>query len=287
MKSQIKIFLLIGLLGVISLPGQAQRPHRKKNKEVKEYIKNNILPVAVQYRNSFESELSSNERSTIDALRARKEALRANRKANRRDIQGVEGVRSVPTDEERKEMKAAHKEGRLIKTAAYEIVDNHEDFFERMESELANEMKKWRSDIKGLIEKNRENSFKEERRESRKGRHGMRRPHRVGRLLTPVAFVMMDPENPLFGHENQLETQIFPNPAADSQTVSIDMKQAGKVTIELVDPTGKAQGILFSGNLEAGSQEVKVDLSGLDQQQYLYKISTPSGTEVKRVLLKN
>jgi len=105
-------------------------------------------------------------------------------------------------------------------------------------------------------------------------------------MLTPVAFVLLDPNNPIMDEEAE-EINIFPNPAGSSQTISIDLLKAGNVKVELIDADGKSYDVLCQGNLSEGLNYIDIDLTGLQGQQYFYKITTPSGSETKRVLLKN
>lgn len=288
MNKQIKLLGVIGLFligGISTAVGQG-RPHHPKNPEAKAYIESNIIPVAIEYRNDLESMLTLEEQTTLANLRERGKALREKRRDQRRENGTRERKHpSELSDAERAEIKAHRKEKRQIETAAFEIVDNHEDFFNAMEVELKDDMGKWHEEMKAFRNKGKEDHDKKE---GRRGSKGPRRGrHGLGKIFSPVAFVMMDPENPRFGPEETTEISIYPNPSNGKQTISLDLVKSGNVIVELIDQEGKVKKVLFNGNLDEGKQQVEVDISDLQGTQYLYRISTPTSSDVKRLLIKN
>ena len=299
----IAVCVLVLVAASVALAQKNNRPGKESRQMVKAYIEQNILPVAIEERNDFESILTISEKEKINELRERKQALRAKNKANMEEFGRRRGdgndVRPEPTDEQLAEMRMARKERRLITTEAFEIIDNHEDFFIAMENDLKDERTKWRNDVKAMIEVGNENAERPERGEMRKrgdGRHGGahhggrngRSAHRgkMDKMFTPVAFLLMDPANPQFA-EGPGDINIYPNPASGKQTIAIDLQEASIVKVKLIDTDGKILETLFNGNLVKGSNDIEVDLSERDGQQYFYKITTPNGTKTKRVLLKN
>ncbi|MEL6558907.1 MAG: T9SS type A sorting domain-containing protein [Bacteroidota bacterium] len=297
MKSKIKItatILIVMLVASLALAQEDERPGKANREKVKAYIEENILPVATEERQDFEVMLTDAEKAKIQELRQRHEALREQRQSNRAAFRGRGDKDSSipePTDEQIAEMRLMRKEQRLIATEAFEIIDDHEDFFLAMESDLKEETAKWRADIKAIIEEGRPDGENQQFGDRRgkghhRGRHGrLRQGMRFEKMFAPVAFLLMDPDNPKLGEESQ-EITVYPNPTAGKQTIAINLPEPSIVKVELIDSDGKILKTLFNGNLNKGSNDLSVDLTGLDGQQYFYKITTPNGTDTKRVLLK-
>lgn len=295
------VLLMVLLISAVAWAQNLERPGKASRQKSKAYIEANILPVAIENRNDFEAVLSASEKEKIQELRARQAIMKEKKKTFQEQYKGKkDGAKNEPTDEQLAAMRKTRKEQRLITTEAFEIIDEHEDFFLAMESDLKDDKAKWRSDMKAIMEAGRVEKDKSgrpavgengERGPRRKGQHGkghggMRRGGGIEKMFTPVAFLLLDPENTKFA-EGQEDINIYPNPAANRQTIAIDLKDASIVKVELIDAEGKALKTLFNGNLNKGVNNIEVDISNLKGQQYFYKITTPSGSETKRVLLKN
>lgn len=69
------------------------------------------------------------------------------------------------------------------------------------------------------------------------------------------------------------ELKLFPNPASKSAKLNITMNQTADATIELYDIAGKKLDTVYSGVLEEGKQQVKINVANLDAGIYLVKIS--------------
>lgn len=296
MKNTIKItatILLAMLVSSLAFAQKDKRPGKAHREKVKAYIQENILPVAIEERKDFEAMLSADEKAKVQELRERQQVLRENQESKReafRNGRDKDTPRPEPTEEQITEMRLMRKEQRLIATEAYEIIDDHEDFFIAMENDLKDQKAQWRFDLKAMMEEGRpegENPRLDERRgRGHQGGIKGRMRHGAGfqKMFTPVAFLLMNPDNPRLS-DGPEDITIYPNPTAGKQTIAIDLPDAGIVKVELIDAEGKILETLFNGNLNKGSNNLPVDLTGLDGQQYFYKITTPSGSETKRVLL--
>lgn len=285
---------------VLTVPMLAQGPHGvdpEKRKQVraqmKAYAEQNIMPVIIENRMDFEDFLTAEERETIADLRVRQQELKSQAKAHRQAMRNNRQAdhNYEPTEEERNQRRLARKEMRLIATAVYEIIDEHEDFFLAMEGDMADKKETWKNDMKAIMESARGSSERREGQERMgKGRRGGHRGprghggHGMREMLGPVAFVLMDPSNPELPGDDLAPVSIFPNPTAAKQSISVDLRQSGIVKVELVDADGKLLDTLFNGNLGSGSNQIEVDLSDYSGSQYFYKITTPEGIETKRVL---
>lgn len=320
MEQNMKKITVWLLAMVLTVPMLAQGPegidkekHKQARAQMKAYVEQNILPVMIENRMDFEDFLSAEEKETIADLRVRQQELKEKGKAHRAEMRNKRqsGADFQPSEEQRNQRRLARKEMRLITTAAYEIIDEHEDFFLAMEGDLADKKKTWKKDMKAIMEAAM--GSEERPGHARPGRHarpgqgrpgnspeGMRRGRRGGHhgpaghggpgrhgmkeMFAPVAFVLMDPSNPQLPGDDLAPVAIFPNPTAAKQSISVELRNAGKVKVELVDADGKLLDTLFEENLGAGSNQIDVDLSDYSGSQYFYKITTPDGTETKRVL---
>ncbi|MEL7148526.1 MAG: T9SS type A sorting domain-containing protein [Bacteroidota bacterium] len=288
---------------VLTVPVLAQQgPHKidkEKRKQVRQqiraYAEQNIIPVVIENRMDFEDILTEDEKTKIADLRERQQELKSQAKAHRQTMRGQrqQGLDQQLTEEERNQRRLVRKEMRLITTATYEIIDEHEDFFLAMESDLADERETWRKEMKAITEAARGSSGKNngQERAHRRGRggkhhrkgggHGM---HGMRDMLAPVAFVLLDPMNPPTPGDDLQPIEIFPNPTSAKQSINVNLRQSGPVKVELVDAEGKLLDVLYEKSLNEGSNQIEVDLSRYKGNQYFYKITTPDGTETKRVL---
>ncbi|MGB3469086.1 MAG: T9SS type A sorting domain-containing protein [Cyclobacteriaceae bacterium] len=294
-RNKIGMLLIALMISSVVVAQKKDRPGKALRENMKAYVKENILPVAVENRRDFESVLSASEKKQIAELRERQQVIRERQKEMRAQFRNTENgaknsYKLEPTEAQADEMRQVKKERRLIKTEVFTIVDNHEDFFIAMETDLKDDRTKWRDDMKSMMEDSRGEKAKDSDRKEgmRRGGHGKR--HHLGgkfnKMFSPVAFVLMDPDNAAM-EEQPEDINVFPNPAVSRQTIEIDLKKSGNVKVELIDTDGKTFETLFQGTLSKGQNSIEVDLSGFTGQQYFYKISTPSGTETKRVLLRN
>ncbi len=72
--------------------------------------------------------------------------------------------------------------------------------------------------------------------------------------------------------------KVIPNPASLSNVISISLEIAGSTTIELYDAKGSFLGLVFTGELQMGENEVENNISQLPTGIYCYKISTAKET---------
>lgn len=76
---------------------------------------------------------------------------------------------------------------------------------------------------------------------------------------------------------------VFPSPAAGTQTIRFNLPTAGNVTLRVFASSGELVRTLLSGNTAAGSLLVKWDLRGDDGKQvrngtYFYELSGTGGS---------
>ena len=156
--NKVAIWLIAMIMTVPTWAQGPDGPGKEKRKlvrtQVKAYMEQNVLPVLVENRLDFEDILTASERETIADLRQRQQALKEQMKTHRQEMKAKRqaGQDYEPTEAERNARRLARKEMRLIATATFEIIDEHEDFFMAMESDLKDDKETWDNDIKGIMQ---------------------------------------------------------------------------------------------------------------------------------------
>ncbi|MBD0404590.1 hypothetical protein [Flammeovirga sp. EKP202] len=195
-KSKVLILSLITVATLaVSFVSVAQQEKKKKRdearKEIKAYMKAQVLPVVLENRKEFDNKLSNSEKKTLVSLRERLDALSKKK-------EGMKRPEGEPTEEQQKERQAMEKEMRHITTAAWEIVDNHEADLEAIKASTKTQQEQWKSDMKAIMSKykpeNKGEGNGHEKGNGRKGR-GKGKMGRQGMMghYQPVMFVLMDP----------------------------------------------------------------------------------------------
>lgn len=280
---------------LVTVTAFSQDPNRREIREkVRSYAKENILPVVAEERANFDNELSATEKQKVVELRERMLALKEEGKAFREQHgkgRGMKrGFHEKPdlTEEQKEQMYQHRKEMRLVRTEAFEIIDAHEDFFKSLRSTMEPKMDVWKEEIKSIVGDDMERMHEGGHGKGH-GHHG-RRGHGPGKMArelhSPVRFLLMDPNNPDLPGGDFEETKAYPNPSKGNQTLELKLKKAGAVNIDLYDNKGNFVRNLFSGELSKGDQKLNLELGNLSGKQYLYKITTPSGTDTKRVIVE-
>ncbi|WP_157491149.1 hypothetical protein [Flammeovirga sp. SJP92] len=194
-KTKVLILSLFALATLtFSFVSVAQQDKKKKReearKEIKAYMKAEVLPVVLESRKEFDQKLSNAEKKTLVSLRERLDALSKKK-------EGMKRPEGEPTEEQKKERQAMEKEMRHITTAAWEIVDNHEADLEEIKASTKTQQEQWKTDMKAIFEK-----YKPEDKEGNGGRNGKKgkghgRRGKMGQGMMghyqPVMFVLMDP----------------------------------------------------------------------------------------------
>ncbi|MEM8899577.1 MAG: T9SS type A sorting domain-containing protein [Bacteroidota bacterium] len=302
------IFLLLGF--IVFLGGlKAQEGPRKKRKEAREavqaYVEINVLPVVSEQRAKLDVYLTADERETVDEIRTELLALREEMKAKKKEKRAQfkeTGERPEPTEEEKAEMKAAAKARRLLMTQAWEIADTYEAEIESLLAEIEPQKEIWKEGVRSIMEDFRPEGKPErvrpghggerpERMEEPRGRRGFGRrgPGGPGGMMDifqqPVKFLLFD-EDMLekVEFEEDEGVMIFPNPTLNQNQLSYEVKETGRVSIQLLDQQGNVLQTVLSTYQDAGNYEQQIDLSELQPGVYLYQIQTPTGTSTKKVI---
>jgi hypothetical protein len=92
--------------------------------------------------------------------------------------------------------------------------------------------------------------------------------------------------DPVIPADNKLYPN-YPNPFNPSTTISFQLREPGKMTLELYDLIGQKVAVLLEGYMEAGHHGVKLnsDEYNLSGGVYFYKINAGNFTSVKKLIL--
>ncbi|MDC3297296.1 glycoside hydrolase family 9 protein, partial [Balneolaceae bacterium] len=79
--------------------------------------------------------------------------------------------------------------------------------------------------------------------------------------------------------------QNYPNPFNPKTQINFSLARDQHVTVEVFDINGRAIAKLIDKPMQVGEYRIGFDASGLSSGVYLYKLTTPSFTETKKMLL--
>jgi hypothetical protein len=79
--------------------------------------------------------------------------------------------------------------------------------------------------------------------------------------------------------------QNYPNPFNPSTTISFNLQNSGVVTLKVFSLIGKEIKSLVDGYREAGIYTVNFNAEGLPSGMYIYRMSTPGNTQVRKMIL--
>ena len=79
--------------------------------------------------------------------------------------------------------------------------------------------------------------------------------------------------------------QSVPNPSSDHAVIEFALPAAGRTALTVYNQIGQAVRTLVDGQLAAGKHRIPFDGRGLPNGAYFYRLATPDGAEVKKLLL--
>jgi len=79
--------------------------------------------------------------------------------------------------------------------------------------------------------------------------------------------------------------ETYPNPFNPKASVSVNIPEASKVRVSLVDLTGRELALIAEGNMEAGRHNFTLDGMNMRAGTYFLRLETPAGGVVQRVTL--
>lgn len=82
------------------------------------------------------------------------------------------------------------------------------------------------------------------------------------------------------------DVQVYPNPFDKSTTLTYNLKDKSKVTIELFDITGKSAGVVYNGSRNSGTHSIDIDGEKLNlaKGNYVLKLTSENGSFTEKIL---
>jgi Secretion system C-terminal sorting domain len=271
-----------------------KKRHKGLKKEIKAYIDQKVLPVLREQRNKLESKITLQDRQKLDELRKELESLQGQRKSFRKDmIQILE--KDEISEEQRSKMKEVHNKMQSIMQSSKEIAKNYTSDIEVLLLPLESQKEQWKQDIKAICEKYQKKDVDSTHRHKHRMFKMMAKQH--FKEMKPAMFLLMQTtENEAIktmSQENKdssvdEKANIYPNPSINKQTtIDFKVKEAGNINIVLLDAQGNIVRNVMNENKEKGKYSVIVDLNGLKEATYFYKIVMPNKTETNKLIVKD
>lgn len=262
---------------------------------MKAYFEENVLPVIKIQRQELDQKISPADKTRLAEIRTEMKSMRTMMMEKRDEMRAED---KKPSLEMRKEMR------------------EHRNKMHDLMDEVAVMSEKYDRDITAALENIRENAdtWKEKREEMREncpyrdndqrsGRPQGDRPGRgfhrgpggdvpMHRILSPEGFLLFDPEEPMpfFGDAemagDQLEVNLFPNPASESVQVSVSVPEDSNITIEIMDKDGNV--VVKGKEVKAGEgiYTENINIGKLDTGVYFVKIKSGTNTTVERLIVQ-
>jgi hypothetical protein len=278
-----------------------KRHNKELRKELKAYIDQNVMPVLREQRNKLESKITLQDRQKLEELRKQLAVLQAQRHDFRKDFhkeQKGATEKGEMTEEQRNKIKEVRTQMKTIMQSSKEIAKSYSTDIEQLLTPMQSQKEQWKQDMKAICDKYTANSPDSTHKHGGNGRgkHGKFGKFRMMakqhfKEMKPAMFLLIQPSgNEVIATEAVKEsdenTKIYPNPSSNQTTIDFKVKEAGNVNIVLLDAQGNVIKNIMNEHKEKGKHSALIDLSGLREGTYFYKIATPTKTETNRIVVK-
>ena len=300
LRKLLGLSVLVGgmALHAVAQPGHPHGPASELRKAEREYVKTKVMPVLHQQRQQLEQELAPADRTQLATYRAQLKDL-ANREMALHQAAFAAACSAAPdsTMHHRSrpaltpEMQAAHTERREIMQQVAQLAQKYQANIARIAAELKPQQAQWATDLHAMMQKNRPAESVE--RSAPSGNAPMASAHAFHRpgpgfgelhlLHRPTAFLLFDPGTATPAEEETVATSLYPNPVAPTSQLQYEVKQAGPVTVQILDKNGNTlRTAVQAAQQEKGPHSEAINLGDLSSGTYFYKVTTSTGTETKR-----
>lgn len=217
--------------------------------EMKQYHRQNILPVIRTQRLKLEAELSDKEKQVIAQVRSqmRQHKPRKNK----------EEWEEMPREERQEIRKAKHEKMREILEPLRAIAEAHRETLKALHEEIATQEAEWREAKKSIVQQ-----YLPEGESLPPHLPSMKAPHHK-----VIKFLLLDP-NKTINNERGENLEAFPNPSKAQLTLRFELKTRTKVKLNLLDQKGNIVKEILDTEKSAGSHEVKVNTQVLAEGVY-------------------
>lgn len=272
-------FLFIAHHGTAQHRGKHPRhaKHPEMRKEIKAYTRDNVMPAMREQRLKLDAFLTKEEKKTIEEIREQFKADRKAMHAKREQFKQQKENGTFDHEKAKADMKPLRDKHKANVEKLQAIAQKHEAQMKALREEINPKIETWKTDIEKIATK----YVSEEELKMVKQYAG-----KAWRMRA-VAFLLLPTEKPSKQErKNEDITKIYPNPAQEKQQISVKMKEAGTLRIELYDRKGDKLQTIFEGNKPEGEHTFDVNTSALPTGNYTYQITTPTGKTTKKLIVK-
>lgn len=313
-KIQINTLLLLFCLTVFTSHAQDKKEQFKAmHQEMREYAKQNVLPIVKEQRLKLEAQLSAADKAVISNVREQLHQQRKTMHAEMKTIhQRMKSGEEFDKEEMHKRFAAMKAQREEIIAPAKVVLEKHQTAIDQLLTDKRIDKEGWKNEMESIRKKY---ISEEDMEEMKKKHHGKRHkfhakdgemPHKNSEMgnhhkggkhehhrrmmhknLKPMGFLLWDPNAPMpsIDEEQSVEFGVYPNPSTAQNKIDFSIAQKGQVKIELLDKQGNIVKTVLNDTKKAGDYTIDVNLDKLPNAVYYYRITTASGSKTKRFLL--
>ncbi len=255
---------------------------KQMHRDMKAYAKENVYPVLTEQRMKLDKQLKSKERATIQKVQIQLSDLKMEIYTLKKSY--MEDKDKETTDYmDRLRMRRSFRAKKwVIIEPLRQIAEKRKDEIAILMQEIAPQKEKWHNDIRGIKQK----YYGDKPISSREAHHKKDMARR--QQGENIRFLLMEFDNNIQSLDvEEREVVIYPNPATKNSNIRFEVTIAGPVKIELLNRDGQLIKVVLDENKQPGMHSVSVDLHGLSDSFYFYRIIDNAGSETHRFLIQD
>jgi len=299
MKNSI-LKVLIAMIAIFTTVQTAQL-NAKDMKELRSELHNsinnykttNIIPQMNTWKSDIDRNIKSEDLTKLNVLREKAYNLKLQAKKN---FESMKQEAAQPKNGERRRPENRDLNKKQTKEIGKElkaIINNNEDYFDKLFSDAKPVLRNWRDDIEDLIEKWHDDNEEliEEAMENQDGKFKPRQPKMDGMMggkKFAAARILLyngksdDLEMDETFQKNGIEdlddygkAKNYPNPFNEQTNIKFNLPKSGNVKISIVDEYGKVIEEVQNSYLNKGEHSINyVPKSKLNNGLYFYRIES-------------
>ena len=242
-----------------------RRPSPEKKSALKEaiteYRNTTIIPVMQTQRLKLETSISDTDKAQIEEIRSQLAGLRPPHAGGHRNGHH----QKKPSLNETQKAALESLKG---------LVEKYQEDIRAVLTEIAPQSEQWKLEMKAILAAHLDGLPQQGRRHPK---HHLHQPFKkAGQFL-----LMEIPESTPSLKSNLsaaiTNVSVFPNPAQNLSTVQFEVLEAGTVSMIMMNEQGQEEVVLLNTSLEAGNQQMELDLSGLKNGLHYVMIIQENG----------
>ena len=293
---------------------------------IEKLLQNEVYPILKEKHDEFDSELSGEDLTTLQNLRAENKAIKQQQSALKKEMRAErkngEMDREVLREKYGERMRGLRQNQKTIMNKLKPIVKNNQELVKSTAQEIMEYKEEWQAQRKAIAEKHDVNpkrkkgkskrkkrtDIDEENEPRKRGRRGERaergergkgkRGQRQGRGQRAIAsFLLWDGTMKSVGEVDENAAQIleeqpqieqnFPNPAMNNTRINFKLpKESENVQLIITSMDGKVMTEQVFKQLSAGEHQLDVDVSNWGAGVYFYTIQTEGFKETKKMSVR-